>query len=92
LKFIRPHWFERVSIAFYLVMGWSGLVALRPIGEALPHVTLVLIIVGGALYSLGVVFHLWHRLRFQNAIWHGFVLAAALCHYAAVLRTLVESA
>jgi hemolysin III len=36
------------------------------------------------LYSAGVIFHLWERLRFQNAIWHSFVLAAAACHYAAV--------
>jgi hemolysin III len=31
------------------------------------------------------LFHAWERLRFQNAIWHGFVLVAAICHYAAVL-------
>ena len=30
-------------------------------------------------------FHAWRRLRFQNAIWHGFVLAGAACHYTAVL-------
>jgi hemolysin III len=38
------------------------------------------------LYSVGVVFHLWRGLPFQNVVWHGFVLAAAACHYAAVLR------
>jgi hemolysin III len=41
------------------------------------------------LYSVGVIFHAWSSLRFQNAIWHGFVLVAALCHYAAVLTSLV---
>ena len=40
---------------------------------------------GGALYSLGVIFHAWQRLRFQNAIWHCFVLLGAACHYTAVL-------
>ena len=40
---------------------------------------------GGALYSLGVIFHAWRRLRFQNAIWHCFVLLGAACHYTAVL-------
>jgi hemolysin III len=39
------------------------------------------------LYSVGVIFHVWQGLRFQNAIWHGFVLVAALCHYFAVLET-----
>ena len=41
--------------------------------------------IGGALYSLGVIFHAWQRLRFQNAIWHAFVLLGAACHYTAVL-------
>jgi hypothetical protein len=44
---------------------------------------------GGLLYSTGVIFHLWERLRFQNAIWHAFVLVAAGCHYGAVLDCLV---
>jgi hemolysin III len=50
--------------------------------------TLSLIAIGGVLYSAGVVFHVWRSLRFQNAIWHGFVLAAALFHYAAVVTSL----
>ena len=43
------------------------------------------VVAGGALYSLGVVFHAWRRLRFQNVIWHSFVLLGAACHYTAVL-------
>jgi len=43
------------------------------------------VLAGGALYSLGVVFHAWRRLRFQNVIWHCFVLLGAACHYTAVL-------
>jgi hemolysin III len=47
---------------------------------------LTLLVVGGVLYTVGVVFHLWNRLPYQNAIWHGFVLSAASCHYAAVIE------
>ena len=43
-----------------------------------------LVAVGGLLYSVGVLFYVWHRLKFQNAIWHGFVAGAAGCHYAAI--------
>jgi hemolysin III len=49
----------------------------------------MLIIIGGVIYTTGVVFHLWERLRFQNAIWHGFVVTAAGVHYAAVLTCVV---
>jgi hemolysin III len=88
IKLGWPHRLDRTSIALYLVMGWSGLAAIGPMAAALAPVTLALIAAGGALYSLGVVFHVWRGLRFQNAIWHGFVLTAALCHYAAVLTSL----
>jgi hemolysin III len=70
-------------------MGWSGIFTIGPITAALAPVTLWLIGAGGVLYSVGVIFHAWSSLRFQNAIWHGFVLVAALCHYAAVLTSLV---
>ncbi len=53
--------------------------------SSLPAVTLALIAAGGLMYTLGVIFHVWERLRFQNAIWHSFVLLGAACHYSAVL-------
>lgn len=85
LKLFMPGRFDRVSIGLYLAMGWSGFAAWDAVVAALPPMTLVLLAIGGLLYTLGVVFHAWQRLRFQNAIWHGFVLSAAACHYVAVL-------
>ena len=85
LKLAWPERFDGLSIVLYLVLGWSGILAYGQVAEALHPLTLWLIIVGGALYSAGVPFHLWERLRFHTVIWHGFVLTAALCHYTAVL-------
>jgi hemolysin III len=86
LKLVGPMRMEKLSVAAYLVLGWIGLAALHRLMEVLPTADLVLLLVGGALYSLGVVFHLATRLPYHNAIWHGFVLAAAACHFAIVLR------
>ncbi len=85
LKLFYPGRFDRLSIGLYLAMGWSGVVAYDAIVDTLPSMTLWLIAAGGLLYTAGVIFHVWERLRFQNAIWHGFVLLAASCHYVAVL-------
>ncbi len=85
LKLLLPGRFDRLAVVLYLLLGWSAVVAYRPVIDVLPSSTLWLLAAGGLLYTAGVVFHLWHSLRFQNAIWHGFVLAAALCHYTAVL-------
>ena len=85
LKLFRPGRFDRVAVGIYLVMGWSGVMIYGPVVQALPALALGFIVAGGLLYSFGVIFHAWRRLRFQNAIWHGFVLAGAACHYTAVL-------
>jgi hemolysin III len=85
LKMMLPRRFDRAAIALYLVLCWSGLFAYETIAAAIPAASLWLLAAGGVLYSTGVIFHSWQRLRFQNAIWHGFVLLAACCHYSAVL-------
>lgn len=85
VKLLWPGRFDRLSVVAYLLLGWSILVVLDPLWGALSAVGLVLLGTGGLLYSIGVVFHLWQRLPYQNVIWHVFVLAAAACHFSAVL-------
>jgi hemolysin III len=85
LKLVLPGRFDRVSVGLYLAMGWSGFMLYDAVVKALPAMALWFVVAGGALYSLGVIFHAWQRLRFQNAIWHSFVLLGAACHYTAVL-------
>jgi hemolysin III len=85
IKLLLPGRYDRAAIILYLLIGWSGVVCYRRVAESLPGTSLVLLLTGGALYTIGVIFHAWQGLRFQNAIWHGFVLAAAICHYAAIL-------
>jgi hemolysin III len=85
LKIRLPGRFDRLAVGLYLALGWSGVIAYNSIAASVPSTALWLIAIGGVLYSLGVIFHAWQLLRFQNAIWHSFVLLAAACHYTAVL-------
>lgn len=91
LRLLRPQVFDRVSVGFYLALGWASLATIAPLIPFVHLSTLILLGAGGLLYSAGIVFHLWERLPFQNAIWHGFVLVAAASHYAAVLEEIVVS-
>jgi hemolysin III len=85
LKLNWPGRFDKLSIALYLAMGWSGTLAYDKAASSLPSSILPLIAAGGGLYTLGILFHSWERLRFQNAIWHGFVVLGAGCHFSAVV-------
>jgi hemolysin III len=89
LKLALPGRFDRLAVVLCLLLGWSGVMAYDSLASVLPSSSLWLIVIGGILYSLGTLFHLLRRLRFHNAIWHGFVLLAASCHYVAVLACLL---
>lgn len=89
IKFATPRLFERISVGIYLLLGWIGILALAPFVFHLPPAALWSLVAGGLLYSAGVVFHVWEALPGQNAIWHGFVLAGASCHWVAILKGVV---
>ena len=89
IKLFLPGRFDRLAIVFYLAIGWSGIVVMEPLLHTLPPVTIGLILAGGIVYSAGVVFFIWRELRFQNALWHGFVITGAGLHCAAIIDCLV---
>lgn len=80
--------FEIVSTLVYLAMGLIMLAGGRQFFDQVPHHVLVFIYIGAFLYSVGVFFYLWDKYKYTHAVWHVFVLTAALCHYVAVLMTM----
>ncbi|KAA0575991.1 hemolysin III family protein [Azospirillum sp. Sh1] len=84
LKLRFPGRFNRLGLALYLGLGWAVVTALEPLGTALSAPALWLLIAGGLVYTIGVVFHLMERMPYNNAVWHLMVLAAASCHFAAI--------
>jgi len=62
---------------------------MQPLLATLSPTAMTLLLVGGVLYTVGAVFHLSERIAYHNAIWHGFVLVASACHFAAVMDAVV---
>ncbi len=85
-------WFWRTdgrgSLALYLAMGWLSVLLIWPLWAHLPTAALVLIVVGGLTYTAGTIVFAQKELRFQNAIWHSFVLIASICFFAAIALSL----
>ena len=73
----------------YIGFGWLAVIAARPFSHSMPASALVMVVIGGLLYTSGAVLFHMHHLRFRRAIWHGFVVVAAGVHYAAVLTGVV---
>jgi hemolysin III len=78
-KLFLPGLGKRFWIGVYLALSWVVLIA------AIPWIALMLLLIGGAVYSLGVTFYVSKRLKFKRAIWHGHVIAAAGTHWVAIL-------
>lgn len=85
---IAKLWFWRIdgkgSLALYLGMGWLSALLIWPMWQNLPLESLGLILIGGAVYSAGTYVFAHPGLRYQNAIWHLFVLVASLCLFGAI--------
>jgi hemolysin III len=76
---------HRASTGMYVAMGWLILVAVRPLGEVMDRDGVVLLLAGGALYTLGVAFYAAKRVRWSHVVWHLLVMGGSACHFLAVL-------
>ena len=91
IKLFMPGRFDRVSIVLYLMLGWSGLLAYESVMSGMTPAALWLLAAGGLLFSIGVVFHVWRTLPYQNAIWHAFVLVGVACHYFCIMTSVMAA-
>lgn len=81
--------FKRISTLIYIGMGWLIVFAIKPMLHALSTASLLWLLAGGVAYTLGTVFYMRPQMRWSHAIWHGFVIAGSVCHYAAVMLHLL---
>lgn len=78
-----------MSTVFYLIMGWLIVIAWGPLMASVPYNGMVLLVVGGVLYTLGTIFYVWRAFPYHHAIWHLFVLGGSVTHFFAILLYLL---
>lgn len=84
LKLIFGDKYKILSVASYLLMGWLGVFAVQPLFAALGVVPIALVVSGGIAYTIGVIFFAMPKIPHHHAIWHLFVLAGSILHFAAI--------
>jgi hemolysin III len=70
--------------AIYIAMGWLGAGAVRPTLALIPTGGLILLLIGGVTYTVGVTFYALEKVPYNHAIWHVFVIAGSACHFFAI--------
>ncbi len=78
---------EWLQVLIYLVMGWTCMLNYSGLKAALPVEGLVWLTVGGAAYTVGIIFYVLDdlkKLRHAHGIWHLFVLTGSICHFISI--------
>jgi hemolysin III len=88
-KLFAPGLGKGFWVVLYLALGWIAVIAIKPFVAGVSSAALILLLIGGLVYSLGVIVYLRKDLPFRRAIWHGFVTGAAATHFAAILLGVV---
>ena len=76
---------KTVSMILYIGMGWAVVAAIRPLIQSVEAGGIVLLVSGGLVYTIGILFYAWEKMNYNHALWHLFVLAGSALHFFAVL-------
>ena len=85
VNLIDMHKFYKLSQALYIIMGWMIVVAAYPAIRSIPLKGLILIAVGGILYTTSVIFYKMKDTPYMHFVFHLFVLAGSVPHFIYVL-------
>lgn len=83
--------FRIFSPVCYVVMGWAIIFTIKPIISAIPFMGVFLLVLGGIIYTVGVIFYVLKKYKYMHSVWHLFVLGGSICHYLSILLYVVKS-
>ena len=72
------------STLLYIVMGWMIMFVWGDLIANISQQSLILLFIGGILYTLGTIFYMWNWFKDHHFIWHIFVLLGSVAHFFAV--------
>jgi hemolysin III len=82
----------KMSMAFYMIMGWLMVIAIWPLVNRMQTTGLALIFAGGMFYTIGTIFNGLKRLKFAHMIWHIFVIIGSVFFFVAIIGGFAEPA
>jgi hemolysin III len=78
------------SLILYLVLGWIGIVLIKPSLRKVPARILGLLLLGGIFYTAGTYFFYYDFVKYYHAIWHVFVILGSVSHWTAIMMAVNE--
>lgn len=82
--------FRKPSVVCYVMMGWVVIFAIKPLLGAMPKISLIFLFLGGAFYTVGIIFYSIKKIKYFHSIWHLFTVAGSVFHYFSIFFALVQ--
>ena len=86
IKAFYSHRYTKASPLIYIMMGWAVIFRLNAFIDVVDFGGQILVLAGGLSYTIGVIPFLMHRIPYNHAIWHLFVMGGSVCHFIAIFR------
>ncbi|MDE7390835.1 MAG: hemolysin III family protein [Lachnospiraceae bacterium] len=81
--------FRKPSVVCYVMMGWVVIFAIKPLLSAMPKISLTFLFLGGAFYTVGIIFYAIKKVKYFHSIWHLFTIAGSVFHYFSIFLSIV---
>jgi len=81
LNILNSKTIKKIEITVYIMMGWAIIIGFVPLIHRVPAISIILLLSGGAAYTLGAVFYKKKSIKHTHVIWHAFVIIGAVCHW-----------
>ena len=90
LNSINLEKFKVFSLICYIVMGWAIIFTIKPIVQNIPPMGVFLLLLGGIIYTVGIIFYILKKYKYMHSVWHLFVLLGSVCHYLSILLYVIK--
>lgn len=77
---------KKLSMALYVLMGWSVIMSIKTVMAVMEPGGIFLLALGGIMYTLGIVFYKLKNIKYMHFIWHLFVLGGSVLHFFCILN------
>lgn len=74
-----------IEVPLYVIMGWLIIFSINDLMATLAPAGFILLLSGGIVYTIGVVFFVLHKFRYMHSIWHIFVLGGSVLQFLSVI-------
>ncbi|MEE1060447.1 MAG: hemolysin III family protein [Ruminococcus sp.] len=78
------------SIFCYVATGWVIIFAIKPLMAKIPFISGLFLIIGGAFYTLGIIFYAIKKVKYFHSVWHLFTIGGSVFHYFSILLAVIN--